>query len=112
MKIEAVIEKLGCEVAQAGTPEREVTTGYTSDLLSDVMAHAPEGALLLTIQAHQNAVAVAALAGLTGLLLCHARPAPADLLAKAAQEGLWVLRTPQTAYEASWRLHALLCPAP
>ena len=38
----------------------EVTEGYTSDLLSCVMAGAPHGGVWVTLQAHTNIIAVAA----------------------------------------------------
>ena len=41
--------------------ELEVTGAYCGDLLSDVMANAAKGELWLTIQSHQNIVAVAVL---------------------------------------------------
>ena len=36
-----------------------VTGGYTSDLLSDVMGHADAGYLWITLQAHKNVFAIA-----------------------------------------------------
>ncbi len=38
---------------------REVTSAHASDLLSDALANAPAGGVLLTIQVHLNVVAVA-----------------------------------------------------
>ena len=38
---------------------REVTGGYASDLMSDVLAHGGAGNLWITLQIHQNVVAVA-----------------------------------------------------
>jgi len=39
----------------------ECSGGYVSDLLSDVMANAKAGDLWVTLQTHQNIVAVASL---------------------------------------------------
>ena len=41
--------------------DTEITGGYTSDLLSDVMGHIEEGMLWITMQTHQNILAVATL---------------------------------------------------
>ena len=38
---------------------REITSGHVSDLLSDVIANAPGGGVLVTIQVHMNVIAVA-----------------------------------------------------
>lgn len=89
---------------QAGCRDRPVATGYTSDLLSDVMAHAPEGAVLITVQAHRNTVAVAVLADLAAVILCHGREAPADMLEAARKEGLPLFRTPLDQFAMSVQL--------
>jgi hypothetical protein len=81
---------------------------YTSDMLSDVMAHAPEDSVLITIQAHTNTVAVATLAGVRAILVCHNRPAPPDMLEAARRELIAVVTTSCAQYEASWRVHTLL----
>lgn len=86
--------------------DRPVTAGYTSDLLSDVMAHAPEGAALITVQAHRNTVAVAVLADLAAVILCHGREAPEDMLEAARQEGLPLFRTPLDQFAMSVLLAA------
>ena len=78
-----------------------VSGGYTSDLLSDVMAHAREGDLLITIQAHPNAVAVASLAGVCAILVCGNRPVAEDMLEAARREQIAVLSTPLNQFQAS-----------
>ena len=63
MKISEIesLEQFTC--VQGEYTDAEITTGYTSDLLSDVMGNADDGAVLITIQAHKNTVAVSSLAG-------------------------------------------------
>ena len=112
MKTTDLLQVAGWEVVQPEAPERDVSAGYTSDLLSDVMANAPEHAVWITLQAHANSVAVAALAGISAVLLCHRRAVPADMLAAARREGMLLLRTSENQYEASVRLHGLLSTEP
>jgi len=83
-------------------------TAYTSDLLSDVMAHAPPDSVLITLQAHRNTIAVASLVGIRAILLCHNRKPPEEMLDAARQEKIAILVTPICQYEASWRLHEAL----
>lgn len=91
-------------------PEEDCTieTAYTSDLLSDVMGNAPEESVLITIQAHKNTVAVATLAGVHAIILCHQRPVPKDMIAAAKQESIAILRTKENQFETSWRIKQLL----
>jgi len=86
----------------------EIQGGYTSDLLSDVMAHAKAGQILITIQAHRNSVAVASLVGCPAILVCSDRPLPEDMLEAAREEGIAVLVTSLDQYRASGRLYAAL----
>jgi hypothetical protein len=110
MKISELATALGIEMetAQGQYADREVSTGYASDLLSDVMANAKAEGVLVTVQAHKNAVAVASLVGLAAIVVCNSRPLPADMLDSARSEGVAVFRTPETAFEVSGRLWAAL----
>jgi hypothetical protein len=93
--------------------DETVTDGYTSDLLSDVMAHAEEGSVLITIQAHKNTVAVASLAGVVAIIVCNNRPATDDMLAAACGEGIAVFQTSENQFQTSSRIaqHLAGCPA-
>ncbi len=63
MKLSEVAKALSLRV-EAGESEldKEVTGGYVGDLLSHVMAKARKGDIWVTVQAHQNIVAVAVVA--------------------------------------------------
>ena len=91
----------------------EVTAGYTSDLLSDVMGNAEEGAVLITIQAHKNTVAVSSLAGIAAIIICSNRPIPEDMLAASADEGIAVFQTSENQFQTSSLIaqHLGGCPA-
>ena len=89
----------------AGQP---LVAGYTSDLLSDVMAHAPEGCVLITIQNHRNTVAVATLVDAKAILICHNRPIPPEMAQAAQAEAVAILRTPLDQFQATCRIGAAL----
>ena len=61
---------------------------YASDLLSDVLAHAPEGGVLITLQVHLNVIAVASHAGLRAVIFSCGRMPDDDIIERAAGEGL------------------------
>lgn len=89
-------------------PQQAVTGCYTSDLLSDVMAHAPEGCALVTIQNHRNTVAVATLVGARVIVICHNRSIPEEMATAARDEGIALVRTPLDQYHVSCCIGALL----
>ncbi len=103
MKI-SEIEKLGFTCLQSRFEDVELAGGYTSDLLSDVMANLKEGQALITIQAHKNTVAVASLAGAAAVIFCHGRAAANDVFDAAAKEGLALFSTPDNQFEATVKL--------
>ena len=89
-------------------PDAEVTSAFTSDLLSDVMGNATENSVLITIQAHQNTVAVASLVGISAILACSSRPIPSDMLEAARKQNIAIFRTPMNQFDASVAIHHLL----
>jgi predicted transcriptional regulator len=86
----------------------EVTTGYSSDLLSDVMGNATEGAAWVTLQTHKNVMAVATLRDLACVILVKGLKADEDMLEKANEEGMPVLSTDMECFEIVGKLYALL----
>jgi hypothetical protein len=84
---------------------REIHGGYSSDLLSDVIANAQEGDVWITLQKHLNIVAVAHLKGLAAIVLVNGRCPDPDTVARADQEGIVIITTPLSAFEAAGRLH-------
>ena len=82
------LEKLGFTCLQDRYDDANLTGGYTSDLLSDVMANLQDGQVLITIQAHKNTIAVASLADAPAVVFCHGRQAAPDVIEAAAKEGI------------------------
>lgn len=79
--------------------DREVTGGYCGDLLSDVIANSSAGNVWLTIQGHQNIVAVAALKQISAIIIVNGRSADAETVAKAEEEGISILLSSKSAFE-------------
>ena len=74
------------------------TSGYVSDLLSCVMAGAKQAGVWVTLQAHTNIVAVAALLDLAAVIITEdARPDPLTI-EKANAEGVILLGTKMPSY--------------
>jgi ACT domain-containing protein len=108
MTIREVAAALGAEVCQEEFEDTELTGAYTSDLLSDVMAHAKDGGALITIQAHKNTVAVATLVNISVVVICNSRPLTDDMLEAAKDEGVAVIRTKENQFTVSGKIYNLL----
>jgi hypothetical protein len=85
----------------------EVTHGYASDLLSDVLAHAPAGGVLVTLQVHLNVIAVASHAGLRAVIFSCGRMPEDDVLERATGEGLSLFGSTADTFEIVGRLYEL-----
>jgi serine kinase of HPr protein (carbohydrate metabolism regulator) len=109
MKLKEIIEKLGLKALTGQDKlEVEVTGGYTSDLLSDVIANSKKGNLWITLQTHQNIIAVAKLKDLSGIIIVKNREPDEDTLQKAKEENVPLLVSEETAYELSGKLYELI----
>ncbi len=107
MKVADLIEKFDLTVA-AGEKglDRLVKGGYCGDLLSEIMANAPVECVWLTIQVHQNIVAVAVLREMAAIILVGDNSPDEETKAKADQEGIPILLTSLDAFSLAGRLYA------
>ena len=85
--------------------DREVTCGYSCDLLSWVMSHGAENMAWVTVQTHLNVIAVAVLAEMACVILPEGIDMEEDSLNKSVSEGLCVLSSPLSAYEICGRMY-------
>ncbi|MBQ6136738.1 MAG: hypothetical protein IJI73_05150 [Kiritimatiellae bacterium] len=106
MTLAEIVEKVGGSIA-VDKPGAEAKFAYASDLLSDVMGHCGDESVLITIQNHLNAIAVCTLDGIEIVVICHGRPIPDDMAEAAKREGVAIVTTPLSQFEASVALSAL-----
>jgi len=108
VKLTELIQKLNLGVRSAKADlEREVTGGYASDLLSDVIANSKEGNIWITLQIHHNIVAVASMKDLAGIILVNGREPEQETVEKAEAENLVLMVTEMPTFELVGRLYSL-----
>jgi len=106
--VEELARELGLEiVAGEKGSGRLIEDGYCGDLLSDVMGNAPPGCIWITIQGHQNIVAVALLREMAAIVIAGGFTPDNDTVLRADQEGIPLLRWPGSSYELAGKLHAI-----
>lgn len=109
MKLTDLVKELSLDVkSHKDGLQRDVTGGYVSDLLSDVMANSKEGNIWITLQMHLNIVAVASLKNLSGIIIVNKRQPDEETLKKAEAEKITIMTTPLTAFEVAGRIYQLL----
>jgi hypothetical protein len=107
MTVQDIVDLLHGTVAVEGDTSREVTSGYVCDLLSEVIAKAVQGSAWATIQTHVNVVAVAAMVGVSIVIICEGRSCEPDVLERASQEHVAVLYSKDSAFVVSGQLYSL-----
>jgi len=110
MTLKRIAEELELEALTPDLPLEggpQVERAHASDLLSDVLANAPTGGLLLTLQVHMNVIAVALHAGQRGVVFTSGMAPEQPVRARAAEEGLPLFSTPASTFDVAGRLYAL-----
>lgn len=109
MKVQEIIQKLNLTVlgGKEGI-QNEITGGYTSDLLSDVMGNVGDGNVWVTLQTHKNVMAIASLRDISAVVLVKGLKPDEDMLEKANEEGIPVLGTDMETFEVTGELFCLL----
>jgi len=106
MNLQQIIDQLNLNVLTESLDFASITPagGYSSDLLSCVMAGAKKGYIWTTLQAHLNVVAVAALNVFAATVITENAQPDAAAIAKANQQGVILLSTAQPTYEINGKL--------
>lgn len=108
MKVSEIVEKLGLTVysGQKGL-DREVSGGYVSDLLSDVMGNAREGQIWITLQIHQNVMAIASLKDMAAVILVNGLEPMENTVKHSDKEDIPVLGTSLSTFEIAGKLYQI-----
>ena len=80
---------------------RTVESGYTSDLLSDVIANVGLNAVWITVQRHINILGVAKLKDVCAIIIPRNLTVEDAVIEKAKAEGIAILRDHRSAFEIS-----------
>ena len=109
MKIADIISTLNLKVLSGAEGlDNEITGGYVSDLLSDVIGNAHEGEIWITLQTHQNTIAVASLKDLSAVIIVKGSLPDEDTLRKSNEEKIPVLQTESDTFTIAGRLFKIL----
>ncbi len=108
MKLQEIVKELSLAVScAADNLDKQVSGGYTSDLLSDVMANSEKDNIWVTLQIHQNIVGVASLKELAGIIIVNGREPEEETLRKAEAENIPIMLTELPTFEIVGRLYRL-----
>jgi predicted transcriptional regulator len=109
MTLQEIIEQLNLTVLTDKKDFSQVvpSSGYTSDLLSCVMAGAKHQAVWVTLQSHVNIVAVGALLDLSAIIVTEGAMPDQATIAKANEENITLLSTEKPSFYVVGKLWEL-----
>jgi len=109
MTVKDIVAQLGLTVCSGEEGlSREISGGYTSDLLSDVMGNADSGQLWVTLQTHKNVMAIASLKELAAVVLVKGLLPEEDTAQQSNEEGIPILSSQEESFELTGKLFALI----
>jgi predicted transcriptional regulator len=104
MKLQEIADKLELEKL---TPvfDNDVTGVYISDMVSDVIANAKAGNLLVTVQVHANALAAANLVDVCGIVVAQGKKPPDDVIRMAVKAEISIFSTALSRWQVATKLY-------
>lgn len=109
MTVNDLVKALGLQVLSGnGGLDRNISGGYASDLLSDVMGHAREGNIWITLQTHKNVMAIASLKDLAAVVLVKGNKPAEDTIEKSEEDNIPILGTSLSAFDIIGKIYELL----
>ncbi len=84
-----------------------ITSGYTSDMLSCVMAGAKSQGIWVTLMAHNNIVAVASLLDIPAIIITEDAQPSETTITLANNKGVALLSTPRSSFDIVGLLYDL-----
>ncbi len=109
MTVREIVEKLNLKVfsGEKGL-DNEITGGYVSDLLSDVMGFAQEGSIWVTLQTHKNIMAIATLKELSAVILVKGFEPEQDAIDVSNEENIPILGSKEQTYELTGKIYNII----
>ena len=104
MKLQEIVTKLEIKGLTV-VPDRDVTGVYISDMVSDVIANAKAGNLLVTLQVHTNALAAANLVDICGIVVAQGKQPADDVLKMAERHQIGIFATELNRWQLATRLY-------
>ncbi len=105
MKLKEIAGKLELKPITKSPAEAEVTGVYISDMLSDVIANAQAGNILVTIQVHANVIAAANLVDICGIVVTQGKEPTPDVVKLAEKNKIAVYRTDLNRWQVATKLY-------
>lgn len=107
MVLESIARQLSLKPRTEVGADVEVTSGYASDLLSDVLAKAKNGAIWVTNHKHTNIVGVAVMLNLAAVVIAGGIDPDPGTTEKAIEESVPLYTTDMSMFDFAGKLYEM-----
>lgn len=109
MNVKEIAEQLNLKVVSGASGLSNIISGgYTSDLMSDVIANAENGNIWITLQTHKNVMAIASLKDLAAVIVVNNQQPEDDMISQSNEEGIPVLVANEATFTISGKVFNLI----
>ena len=106
MKLSEIVRKLELKtVSQTDLGSKEITGVYVSDMVSDIIANAQAGNLLVTVQIHNNVIAAANLVDISGIVVTQGKQPAPEVVKMADKAAIPILSTDLNGWQVMTKLY-------
>lgn len=105
MKLEKIVELVQAKVICGEIEGKEIASGFSSDLMSDVLTLDTESMLLITGMANLQTIRTAEMAEVPCILLVRNKRATPEMIALAKEHGTVLLETSHSLFRTSGILY-------
>lgn len=106
MKISELSEKIGINPLNT-IYDKDVEGVFISDMVSDIVAGAKAGNLLITIQMHKNLIATANLVDISAIIFVRGKKPLDDVIELADKAGITLFSSDLDSWKLAIKLHEL-----
>lgn len=104
MKIQEIVDRLELK-SVTKIPDKDVSGVYISDMVSDIIANAKAGNLLVTIQIHNNVIAAANLVDIPAIIVTQGKVPTDDVVKMAEKAQIGIFSTMLTRWQVATKLY-------
>lgn len=104
MKLHELAQKLELKI-MTKVPDKEIGGVYISDMVSDVIANAKAGDVLVTVQIHNNVIAAANLVDICGIIVTQGKEPNEDVVKMAEKAEISVYSTDMNRWQVATKMY-------
>ncbi len=104
MRVQEIVDRLELKPVTR-VFDKDVTGVYISDMVSDIIANAKAGNLLVTLQIHNNVIAAANLVDIAAIVVTQGKKPTDDVVKMAEKAQITVVSTELNRWQVATRLY-------